>query len=263
MQRHEALSLVGQYVRVRSTGSSQHFGRGRLISVGRSTATVKPFWHGGRAEEVPLSLIRPWKAGNYTTRGGISMNSEHIASGNNRNTLEKTDRPQSETWVVQDVLSGKVFVSTYCGMRAELSRGKRYANAVRARKAIGHLQKRNGTCELRAVTLDQAQKLMDRLAGTPEPPTSPQSSTSSEPSPLIQASVEAIAMPKTPAKMTPEWVTASLELATAADELLKAEQTADAAQLVLDAARKRFEQARTVLNRPFADAVAIATRFSE
>jgi len=29
----------------------------------------------------------------------------------------------------------------------------------------------NGTCELRAVTLDQAQKLMDRLAGTPEPPT--------------------------------------------------------------------------------------------
>lgn len=69
------------------------------------------------------------------------MNSEPFARDNNRNTLETTCQPQSETWVVQDVLSGKVFVSTYCGMRAELSRGKRYANAVRARKAIGHLQK--------------------------------------------------------------------------------------------------------------------------
>lgn len=55
---------IGRNVRIRSHGRSQHFARGRLVSVEGKYAVVQLFHRHRQLERVPLEDIHTWAAGN-------------------------------------------------------------------------------------------------------------------------------------------------------------------------------------------------------
>lgn len=149
MDRDSAEALVGQYVRIKAKDSSQHMGRGPLIAVRSSTAFVKPFGHGGHTEEIPLEKLHTWKSGNLLNRNfGVTVRSLETPNREEENRMSKPLNPRDGEWVIQDLLSGKVFVNTWHNFKPELNRAKGYASQGFANKAIGHLVKRNGSPQL-------------------------------------------------------------------------------------------------------------------
>ena len=182
LSRETAGFSVGRFVRIRNKGSSQHFGRGRLLAIKGDKGIVEPSRH-GHTEEIPLSLLNPWKGGN-ARMDQLERKPTEIISG---------ERPSDGTvkYVVMGAAGGpyawQFFVSPNKGFASEPNRAKLYDTATGVNRAAGHLRKAYG--EL--ITLPYAEAVRqwhEHYAPKPESP--------------IVASDSAIQVPPEPATIT-------------------------------------------------------------
>jgi hypothetical protein len=234
--------------------------------------------------QIPLAQLEIWKSRNQylgSTRnhpviqkaqGKLATEPVHPQTGpsSRRGGLDpETPKPQTpvesparELWVVQDLLSGDCFSGSWRGFKPEPMRWKVYDNDASARKAAGKVRlgsskrRNDGDRDIHAVTFDQAKELLHRKLHhiaddvkldsqlqpvTPLPPAEPAAT-----SPVAQPA-GFVLWPDPPAVITEAWAKAMLELAAAAENLVKASQAKAAAIKAEDEALITYKAAQEAL----------------
>lgn len=155
---------IGGNVRIRSHGSSQHFGRGRLVGVEGGYGLVRPFGRHRQTERVPLSDIHTWAAGNAAARGDAAVTQASAAE------QPAAEVQPEELWVVADVENVRFFASTWGGFKPELSRARIYERLRSAVLAAGRLANRQNVGRLEVLTVEQAKQLIQSRYPRTQPP---------------------------------------------------------------------------------------------
>lgn len=188
MELADALREVGNNVRVRLDGKGKGFGRGRLISVSAAgqTAIVKPFGHKHK-EKVFLTDVHAWKSGNELFRPpvcGTYINERvkvNMGNGSKTPVIASAENEADRPHFIVRMGDLNVFVSPHYGFKPELNRAKSYRNDLSARRAIGHLAKKEKG-EIRSVTLEELQNLYDaKYNPKPVAPTPPPAPVQADP----------------------------------------------------------------------------------
>ncbi|MCE5327857.1 MAG: hypothetical protein LLG01_15735 [Planctomycetaceae bacterium] len=165
---------VGSNVRIRSHGSSQHFGRGRLLRVEGQFGIVQPFQRHRKEERVPLTDLHTWSAGNVNhpqqPQSSQKPQQPEKAEPVIQSATQVEQAIQDGPWIVADVDNVRFFVSTYRGFKPELNRARRYDVERAANHSASLLRLRRGSevGRIEVLTVEQAQQIIqDRYQDRP------------------------------------------------------------------------------------------------
>ncbi|MCE5280302.1 MAG: hypothetical protein ABFD92_07670 [Planctomycetaceae bacterium] len=191
MHLHNPHEHIGSNVRIRSHGSSQHFGRGRLIRIEGQFGIVQPFQRHRKKERVPLTDLHTWAAGNVN-HPQPPPSSEQPQQPEKAEPVIQTATQQVEQaiqggpWIVADVDNMRFYVSPYHGFKPELNRARLFGAQRSANHSASMLRASRGAelGEIQVLTPPQAQQLLqDRYQDRPvDVAQAPGPSTASSPS---------------------------------------------------------------------------------